>query len=60
MISEDQIKTVAAETMVPRSLVITVALRLWRSAERFTTADVVAAVMEVQHPALVGWRIRNE
>lgn len=59
MISEDQIKMVAGETMVPRSVVNTIVLRLWRSGERFTSADVMAAVMEFEHPALAAWRART-
>lgn len=59
MISEDQVKMVAGEAMVPRSVVITVVLRLWRLGERFTCADVLAAVMEVEHPAFAGWRARG-
>lgn len=59
MISEDQIKMVVSETMAPRSMVVSVVLRLWRAGQRFTCADVMAAAMEIDHPALAGWRARS-
>jgi len=59
MISEDQIKVVAGEAMVPRSVVNTVVIRLWRAGQRFTAADVMVGVLEVEHPAIAEWRARR-
>lgn len=59
MVSDEQIRMVAGEAIVPVPVVNAVVCRLCRRGDPFACSDVMAAVMEITHPALAGWRARR-